>query len=52
MLLHDVFMGEDIGAARTAFEMPQGVILAGVGLDHLEGSAVAMRADVFHELKK
>lgn len=52
MLLHDVFMREDVGAACTAFEMPQGVILAGVGLDHLEAGAVAMRADVFHELKK
>lgn len=45
-------MREDVGAARTAFEVPQGVILAGVGLDHLEAGAVAFRADVFHELKK
>lgn len=52
MLLHDVFMREDVGAARTALEMPQGVILAGVGLHHFETGAVAMRADVFHELKK
>lgn len=52
MLLHDVFMREDIGAARTAFEMPQSVIFTGVSFDHLEAGAVAFRTDVFHELKK
>ena len=45
-------MREDVGAACTAFEMPQGVIFTGVGFDHLEAGAVAMRANVFHELKK
>lgn len=45
-------MGEHVGAARTAFEVPQSVILAGVGFDHLEAGAVAFRTDVFHEEKK
>jgi hypothetical protein len=52
MLLHDVFMREDVGAACTAFEMPQGVIFTGVSLDHLEACCVAVRTNVFHELKK
>ena len=50
MSFHDVFMREDVGAARTAFQVPQGVIFTGVSFDDLEVSAVAVCAGMFHEL--
>lgn len=52
MSLHDVFMRENVGAARTAFQVTQSVIFARVGLDDLEIGAVAVSAGMFHELKK
>lgn len=50
MSLHDVFMREDVGAARTAFQVTQGVIFTGIGFDDFEVSAVAMSTGMFHEL--
>ena len=50
MSLHDVFMREDVGAARTAFQVTQCVIFTGIGLNDLEINAVAVSAGMFHEL--
>ena len=52
MSLHDVFVREYVGAARTAFQVSKRVIFTGIGFDDLEISAVAFRTDVFHEEKK
>lgn len=50
VLIHDVFMREHVGLAFEALEMPECVILAGVGFDHLEAVMAAGGTDVFHAL--
>lgn len=50
MSLHDVFVRENVGAARTAFQVSQGVIFTGISFDDLEINAVAVSTGVFHEL--
>ena len=43
-------MGENIGFAFEALEMPQGVIFTGVGFDDFHAIVSAIRAGVFHAL--
>jgi hypothetical protein len=50
VLFHDVLMREDVVAACTAFEVPQGVILTGIGLDNSKVIAGAFRAFGVHRL--
>jgi len=52
VLVHDVFMSEEVFTAFPALELPQGVIFTRVGFDDAKRGAVAVGAGVLHQLTR